>query len=248
MCVLVHLLSALPYFWIFTVDVTKINCYKTIRMSRVLTFNNENKLWNKRGRGRFKNTTNSKVYLVIRLIFFLSLQAYLCGLWTDFNQTHCSSSPTMFRNWIAHLNAVAPQWPLRRRKSLDKSRSDIALLIFASIQALPEPAGTMGFILLCCNKNNRPKKHPPEGVGGGFWNNFHPCPSFFKALFYCVVLTGLYRFLSCGNPWNDVSRMTNSSHNGLKMRFALLCSASSLNLLQWNVLQNCKWIKMYPYR
>lgn len=161
-------------------------------MSRVLIFNNENNLWNKRCRVRFKNTTNSDVYLVIRLIFLLLLEAYLCGLWTDFNQTHCSSSPTMSHNWIAHLNAVAPQWPLRRRKPLDKSRSDIALLIFASIQALTEPAGVVGFILLCHNKNNRPMKHPPEGVDGGFWNNFQPCPSFLR---HCSIVLRWWDFI-----------------------------------------------------
>lgn len=192
MCVLVHLHSALPYFWLFTIEVTKINCYETIRMSRVLIFDNENKLYNKRGRVSFKNMTNLKVYLVIRFIFLLSLWAYLCGLWTDFNQTHCSSSPTMSHNWIAHLNAVAPQWPLRRRKTLDKSRSDIALLIFASIQALPEPAGIVGFILLCHNKNNRPMKHPPEGVGGGFWNNFQLCPSFLR---HCSIVLCWWDFI-----------------------------------------------------
>lgn len=44
-----------------------------------------------------------------------------------------------------------------------------------------------------------------------------------------------------------MSRMTNSIHDGFKMRFALLCSTSSLNLLHWNVLQSCKLIKMYPH-
>lgn len=98
----------------------------------------------------------------------------------------------MSHNWIAHLNAVAPQWPLRRRKPLDKSRSDIALLIFASIQALPEPAGIVGFILLCHNKNNRPMKHPPEGVGGGFWNNFQLCPSVLR---HCSIVLCWWDFI-----------------------------------------------------
>lgn len=48
-----------------------------------------------------------------------------------------------------------------KKQTPDKSCSDIAVLIFASIQALLEPAGANGFILHCHNKNKRPMKDPP---------------------------------------------------------------------------------------
>lgn len=162
----------------------------------------------------------------------ISNWSYLCDLGTDFNQTQCSSFWALFHNWIAHLNAVAPQWPRRRRKTLDKSGSDIAVLIFASIQALPEPAGSEGFILLCHNKNNRPMKHPPRARVAGFEIIFSYVPVFSKALFYCVVLMRLYRLLLYGSPWNYVSRMTNSRNDWLKSRCVSLCSTSRLKLTQ----------------
>lgn len=57
----------------------------------------------------------------------------------------------------------------------DKSCSDIAVLIFASIQALLEPAGANGFILHC--HNNRPMKGPPP-FGGGCEIIFSYVPDF----------------------------------------------------------------------
>lgn len=63
----------------------------------------------------------------------------------------------------------------------DKSCSDIAVLIFASIQALLEPAGANGFILHCHNKNNRPMKGPPPPPfwgGGGCEIIFSYVPDF----------------------------------------------------------------------
>lgn len=100
--------------------------------------------------------------------------------------------PELIPNYVSQLN-----FPLKcgcssvtseKNWTPDKSCCDIAVLIFASIEALLERAGVNGFILHRHNKNNRPMKHPPWGRGWWVWNHFQLCPRFFVFLKLCFVV------------------------------------------------------------
>lgn len=108
--------------------------------------------------------------------------------------------PELVPNYVSqlnspHLNAVAPQWPLRRSEPL----ISLALILlywflppYKLCLSLLEP--TVSFCTATIKITGQ-WNIPPEGVGGGFWNNFQLCPSFLKhpfSLLCCCNAIGYF--------------------------------------------------------
>lgn len=113
-------------------------------------------------------------------VFFpFKTRFFVCNLPALLNQIPGRARrQTMFHNWIPHLNAVTPRWPLRRSEPL----ISLALILlywflppYKLSLSLLEP--TVSFCTATIKITGQ-WNIPPEGRGGGFWNNFQPCPSF----------------------------------------------------------------------
>lgn len=123
----------------------------------------------------------------------------------------------MFHNWIPHLNAVAPQWPLRRSEAL----ISLALILpYWFFFLHTSSAGANGFILHCHNKNNRPMKHPPwgQGVAGlekrkknGYVPGFCFCSPKCCSIVLCYSGTNVGALFCEKQAWKRASEVTHTA-------------------------------------